>query len=144
VICDSAGIAMGLTPGFKRVMDPISAVLRPVSPLAWFPLSQVVFRVLGDGTTPTAIVATIGICCLWPTLMNTAFGVASLPEDFKTVSRVFQFLDHAFFIQGFAAVHLAAHFDRTSFEPGNRVAGDCRGGDAVRQFGHRLLGLRRL
>ena len=91
IIAIPLGIMMGLTPGFKKIMDPIAAVMRPVSPLAWFPLSQVVFRVLGDGTTPTAIVATIGICCLWPTLMNTAFGVASLPDDFKTVSRVFQF-----------------------------------------------------
>ncbi len=85
------GIVMGLTPWTKKVMDPIAAVMRPVSPLAWFPLCQVIFRVLGDGTTPMAIISTIGICCLWPTLMNTAFGVASLPEDYKTVSKVFQF-----------------------------------------------------
>ena len=85
------GILMGLTPLTKKIVDPIASVMRPVSPLAWFPLSQIVFRVLGDGTTPAAIVATIAICCLWPTLMNTAFGVASLPEDFRTVSRVFQF-----------------------------------------------------
>jgi nitrate/nitrite transport system permease protein len=85
------GIVVGSFPVAKRIMDPIAAVMRPVSPLAWFPLSQVVFRAMGDGTTPMAIVATIAICSLWPTLMNTAFGVASLPEDFKTVSRVFQF-----------------------------------------------------
>lgn len=85
------GILMGLTPLTKKIVDPIASVMRPVSPLAWFPLSQIVFRVLGDGTTPAAIVATIAICSLWPTLMNTAFGVASLPEDFRTVSRVFQF-----------------------------------------------------
>lgn len=85
------GIVVGSVPVAKRIIDPIASLMRPVSPLAWFPLSQVVFRALGDKTTPFAIVATIAICSLWPTLMNTAFGVASLPEDYKTVSRVFQF-----------------------------------------------------
>lgn len=85
------GIVVGSIPVAKRIVDPIASLMRPVSPLAWFPLSQVVFRAMGDGTTPMAIVATIAICSLWPTLMNTAFGVASLPEDYKTVSKVFQF-----------------------------------------------------
>lgn len=85
------GIFAGLNPWVKKVVDPIAAVMRPVSPLAWFPLSQVVFRSMGNSATPTAIIATIAICSLWPTLMNTAFGVASLPEDYRTVSKVFQF-----------------------------------------------------
>ena len=85
------GILVGSFPVVKRVVDPIASLLRPVSPLAWFPLSQVVFRSMGDQTTPLAIVATIAVCSLWPTLMNTAFGVANLPEEFKTVARVFQF-----------------------------------------------------
>ncbi len=85
------GIVVGSIPIVKKLVDPIASLMRPVSPLAWFPLSQVMFRSMGDGTTPMAIVATIAICSLWPTLMNTAFGVASLPEDYKTVSRVFQF-----------------------------------------------------
>lgn len=85
------GIVVGSIPTAKRIIDPIASLMRPVSPLAWFPLSQVVFRSMGDGTTPMAIVATIAVCSLWPTLMNTAMGVASLPEDFKVVSRVFQF-----------------------------------------------------
>ncbi len=85
------GILAGLNPWAKKILDPIAAVLRPVSPLAWFPLSQVVFRSFGNSATPMAIVGTIAVCCLWPTLMNTAFGVASLPEDYRTVSKVFQF-----------------------------------------------------
>lgn len=85
------GILVGSVPVIKRLVDPIASLMRPVSPLAWFPLSQVVFRSMGDNTTPMAIVATIAVCSLWPTLMNTAFGVSNLPEDYKTVSRVFQF-----------------------------------------------------
>lgn len=91
IVAIPLGILVGLSPVAKKIMDPIAAVMRPVSPLAWFPLSQVLFRALGDGTTPAAIVATIAVCSLWPTLMNTAFGVSSLPEDYRTVSRVFQF-----------------------------------------------------
>ena len=85
------GILVGSVPVIKRIVDPIASLMRPVSPLAWFPLSQVIFRAMGDNTTPMAIIATIAICSLWPTLMNTAFGVSNLPEDYKTVSRVFQF-----------------------------------------------------
>ncbi|BCM89208.1 bicarbonate transport system permease protein CmpB [Abditibacteriota bacterium] len=85
------GIVAGLNPWAKKIIDPIAAVMRPVSPLAWFPLSQVIFRSFGSGATPAAIVGTIAICCLWPTLMNTAFGVASLPADYRTVAKVFQF-----------------------------------------------------
>ena len=91
VLAIPLGILMGAVPVFKRLADPIVQLLRPVSPLAWFPLSQVIFRSMGNGTTPAAIVATIAITSLWPTLINTAFGVASLPEDYRTVARVFQF-----------------------------------------------------
>lgn len=91
LIAIPAGILMGTSPRFKKIVEPISQLMRPVSPLAWFPLSQVLFRGLGDGTTPAAIVGTIAITSLWPTLLNTAFGVSSLPEDYRTVARVFQF-----------------------------------------------------
>ena len=85
------GILMGASDIAKRLIDPISQVMRPVSPLAWFPLAQLAFLTLGAGTMPAAIISTIAITCLWPTLVNTAVGVASLPADYATVARVFQF-----------------------------------------------------
>lgn len=85
------GVLMGSSDIAKRLIDPISQVMRPVSPLAWFPLAQVMFLTLGQGAMPAAIIGTIAITCLWPTLVNTAVGVASLPEDYATVARVFQF-----------------------------------------------------
>ena len=85
------GVLMGSSDLAKRLIDPISQVMRPVSPLAWFPLAQVVFLTLGQGAMPAAIVGTIAITCLWPTLVNTAVGVASLPADYAIVARVFQF-----------------------------------------------------
>ena len=85
------GVLMGSSDICKRLIDPISQVMRPVSPLAWFPLAQVMFLTLGQGAMPAAIVGTIAITCLWPTLVNTAVGVASLPADYSIVARVFQF-----------------------------------------------------
>jgi nitrate/nitrite transport system permease protein len=83
------GVLMGSSPVFKRLFDPIVQILRPVSPLVWFPLSLVTFKSLGG--VGSATLFTIFITSLWPTLINTAFGVGSLPQDYKNVARVFQF-----------------------------------------------------
>lgn len=80
------GMLMGACSWFKRLADPIVQVLRPVSPLAWYPLGLATLK-----SAPNACVFAIFITSLWPTLINTAFGVASLPEDYRTVARVFQF-----------------------------------------------------
>jgi nitrate/nitrite transport system permease protein len=83
------GVLMGSCAICKRLLDPIVQILRPVSPLVWFPLSLVTFKAMGG--TSSATLFTIFITSLWPTLINTAFGVSSLPEDYRTVARVFQF-----------------------------------------------------
>ena len=83
------GILMGASRTAERLLNPIAQVLRPVSPLVWFPLALVAFR--GLGGTATATLFTIVITSLWPTAINTAFGVKSLPDDYRKVSRVFQF-----------------------------------------------------
>lgn len=89
------GVLMGSSPICKRLLDPIVQVLRPVSPLVWFPLSLVTFKAMGG--TSSATLFTIFITSLWPTLINTAFGVGSLPEDYRTVARVFQFSPQRYF-----------------------------------------------
>ncbi len=83
------GILMGSNPICRRLFDPIVQILRPVSPLVWFPLSLVAFKAMGG--TSTATLFTIFITSLWPTLINTAFGVSTLPQDYKNVAQVFQF-----------------------------------------------------
>lgn len=80
------GFLMGASPLWNRVLNPIVQVLRPVSPLAWFPIGLAALH-----SAPTATVFVIFITSLWPTAINTAFGVASLPEDHKNVARVFRF-----------------------------------------------------
>lgn len=81
-----AGFAVGSVPFVKRAFSPVIETLRPISPIAWIPIGLAIL-----GTAPMAAIFVIFITSLWPTLINTAFGVASLPDDYKNVARVFQF-----------------------------------------------------
>ena len=80
------GVLMGSNPFCRKVFYPIVQILKPVSPLAWFPIGLVAFQSASDAT-----VFIIVITSLWPTLINTAFGVASIPDDHKNVSKAFGF-----------------------------------------------------
>jgi nitrate/nitrite transport system permease protein len=80
------GVLIGAIGPVRRLMDPIIQILRPVSPLAWFPIGLAAFQ-----SAPSATLFVIFITSLWPTIINTAFGVGSVPEDHKNVARVFRF-----------------------------------------------------
>jgi nitrate/nitrite transport system permease protein len=91
------GFLLGLSKRFTQMLDPIVQVLRPVSPLAWFPLGLVLFSGVklmdGDGkvvfgATDAAMLFTIAICAMWPTVINTAVGVRAVPQDYRNVARV--------------------------------------------------------
>lgn len=77
------GLLLGLSPTFTKAFDPIIQILRPISPLAWFPIGLGLFKGL-DG----AGLFTIAFCSMWPTVLNTAQGVRSVPQDYLNVSRV--------------------------------------------------------
>jgi nitrate/nitrite transport system permease protein len=77
------GFLLGLSTSFHRAFDPVIQVLRPISPLAWLPLGLVIFR-----QSEPAAIFTIAICAMWPTVINTAVGVRSVPEDYLNVGRV--------------------------------------------------------
>ncbi|WP_207532004.1 nitrate ABC transporter permease [Desertivirga arenae] len=80
------GLLMGSSKVTMRLFNPIVQILRPVSPLAWFPLGLLAFQA-AEGAT----VFIIAITSLWPTLINTSFGVASIPDDHKNVGKAFGF-----------------------------------------------------
>lgn len=80
------GVLMGANAFCRRIFYPIVQVLRPVSPLAWFPIGLVAFE-----SASMATVFIIFITSLWPTLINTAFGVSSIPDDHKNVAKAFGF-----------------------------------------------------
>ncbi|MBI5040543.1 MAG: nitrate ABC transporter permease [Gammaproteobacteria bacterium] len=78
-------IAVGVPLGFMigRFMFLNRALLRPVSPLAWLPIGLAVFK----AADPSAIFV-IFITSIWPMVINTALGVASVPQDYLNVARV--------------------------------------------------------
>lgn len=80
------GVIMGSSKFMMRMLNPVVQLLRPVSPLAWYPIGLAVLK-----NAPQAVVFAIIITSLWPTLVNTMFGVASLPDDYRNVARVFRF-----------------------------------------------------
>ncbi|SHG62576.1 nitrate/nitrite transport system permease protein [Flavobacterium fluvii] len=80
------GILIGANTICKQIFYPIVQLLKPVSPLAWFPIGLVVFKDTGMAT-----IFIVFITSLWSTLINTSFGVASIPQDHKNVSKAFGF-----------------------------------------------------
>ena len=88
VIGAPLGFLLGLSEGFRRAMDPIVQILRPVSPLAWLPLGLVMFQSMGKATSEMAALFTIAVCAMWPTVLNTASGVRAVPQDYLNVARV--------------------------------------------------------
>jgi nitrate/nitrite transport system permease protein len=80
------GLLMGSNKIVMNIINPMVQILRPVSPLAWFPLGLAFFQ-----DSPKASIFMIFICSLWPTLINAAFGVSSIPQDHKNVGKAFGF-----------------------------------------------------
>jgi nitrate/nitrite transport system permease protein len=104
VIAIPFGIACGLSDGFYKAMNPIIQIFKPVSPLAWLPLITMVVSALYVSDDPffeksfLNSAFTVALCCLWPTLVNTAVGVANVDKDLVNVSRVIKLpaLTHVF------------------------------------------------
>lgn len=77
------GFLLGMSKLFTKSLDPLIQILRPVSPLAWLPLGLVIFQ-----KSHPAAIFTIAICAMWPTVLNTALGVRSIPQDYLNVAKV--------------------------------------------------------
>ncbi len=88
------GIVSGLSPSLNAAMNPIIQIFKPVSPLAWLPIVTMVVSAtyvseggwFAKSFLTSAI--TVTLCSLWPTLINTALGVASIDRDLVNVGRV--------------------------------------------------------
>ncbi len=77
------GFAIGRFAFLAGMLAPIISLLRPVSPLAWLPIGLLVFEEAGP-----ASIWVIFISSIWPIILNTAAGVASVPQDYLNVARV--------------------------------------------------------
>lgn len=88
------GIAIGLSRALNQAFNPIIQVLKPISPLAWLPLVTMVVSAVyasPDPMVPKSFInsmITVTLCCLWPMIINTSVGVASIDKDLVNVSRV--------------------------------------------------------
>jgi len=79
------GFLIGMSPLMSRALDPFIQVLKPISPLAWMPLALYTIK---DSNTSAIFV--IFICSVWPMLLNTAFGVASVRKEWLNVARTLE------------------------------------------------------
>jgi len=76
------GFVIGMSPLAYKALDPFIQLLRPISPLAWMPLALFVIK-----DSQASAIFVIFICSIWPMLINTAFGVASVRGDWLNVAR---------------------------------------------------------
>jgi nitrate/nitrite transport system permease protein len=75
------GFVIGMSPLLRKAFDPFIQVLKPISPLAWMPLALYTIK---DSSISGIFV--IFICSIWPMLVNTAFGVASVKREWLNVA----------------------------------------------------------
>jgi nitrate/nitrite transport system permease protein len=85
IVAIMIGVALGSSPALFKAANPFIQVLKPISPLAWMPLFLYTIKNSGQ-----AAVLVIFMSSLWPTMANTAFGVASIRRDYVNVSRLLQ------------------------------------------------------
>jgi len=87
------GVLCGTSPTVYAALNPLVQLFRPVSPLAWLPIVMMLVSALStaaDPLVPRSFVSsaiTVALCSLWPTLVNTALGVASVERDHLNVAR---------------------------------------------------------
>lgn len=90
------GIASGLSRTFNGAINPLIQIFKPVSPLAWLPIVTMIISATYASPwewMPKSLLisaVTVTLCSMWPTLINTALGVASVDKDLMNVGRVLQ------------------------------------------------------
>ena len=88
------GIVSGLSTTVHRALNPLIQIFKPVSPLAWLPIVTMIVSAVYVSDDPMfsksfiTSAITVTLCCMWPTIINTAIGVSSIDNDLINVSRV--------------------------------------------------------
>jgi nitrate/nitrite transport system permease protein len=94
LIAIPVGIITGMSQTLYSAFNPIIQLFKPVSPLAWLPIVTMVVSAVYVSKDPMfaksflTSAITVTLCCLWPTIINTAVGVSSVDKDLINVSRV--------------------------------------------------------
>jgi len=88
------GILCGASKTFNAMFNPLIQLFNPVSPLAWLPIVTMIVSAVYATADPMFdksfinSAVTVTLCSLWPTVINTAVGVASIDRDLLNVARV--------------------------------------------------------
>jgi nitrate/nitrite transport system permease protein len=88
------GIVCGLSRTLNTAFNPFIQIFKPVSPLAWLPIVMILVSALYNPDEPwfeksfISSAITVTLCSLWPALINTSIGVASIDNDYLNVARV--------------------------------------------------------
>ncbi len=90
------GVLCGTSKMVQAALNPLIQIFKPVSPLAWLPIVMICVGALYTTKASEAwfeksfisSAITVALCSLWPTLANTALGVASIDKDHLNVARV--------------------------------------------------------
>ncbi|MEM1223635.1 MAG: ABC transporter permease subunit [Verrucomicrobiota bacterium] len=110
IIAIPIGVLCGLSRIAMACLTPIISVFKPVSPVVWLLIFQIIvgaffpdpdshpfFLFFGSlpllgklGINPALVFSacTVAMCAVWPALVNTALGVASIDKDHINVARV--------------------------------------------------------
>jgi len=84
VIAVPLGLFLGRNPRCRRAIDPLVQVLRPISPIAWFPLAVLWF---GIGNAPAVFI--IFLAAFYPVLLSTISAVVGIPPVYLKVAANF-------------------------------------------------------
>ena len=88
------GILCGMSRTLNAAFNPFVQIFRPISPLAWLPIVTMLVSALyvsDDPVFPKSFLTsaiTVALCSLWPTVINTSLGVASIDRDLLNVAKV--------------------------------------------------------
>ena len=78
------GLVLGWSTRGLRALNPVIQVLRPISPIAWFPLAVLWF---GVGNAPAVFI--IFLSAFFPILLATVSGVRDVPPGYLRVAANF-------------------------------------------------------
>jgi nitrate/nitrite transport system permease protein len=82
IVAIPIGFLVGMSPLMYKALNPFIQLLKPISPLAWMPLALFIIK-----DSEASAIFVIFICSIWPMLINTAFGVANVRQDWVNVAR---------------------------------------------------------
>ena len=90
------GILCGMNRAAFEMVNPFIQIFKPVSPIAWLPIVGIIVgATMADVPNNSFwakgyVISAVVVCLssLWPTLINTASGVANVERDYLNVARV--------------------------------------------------------